>query len=181
MKTTKFSPVVVLEVGKSQFQREGTLTAHLRVEKTTNYTGGNINNSIDDKIFEEASFNVTPISSHTSKRDYFLTVPESMDTVEKVQEHLKNFPDLHIFVIVSNKPILTKEDEIVIESGYLTLEKKANSQVIKNEKGEIILRDGKPLFKRNCLSKVFREDEDITDTDPDNTFITQEIIDSPKA
>lgn len=176
--TTKidFSKVEVIKVYKAEYQKEGTLTAMLqqKATKISEYPSQNVHNSIDDKIFNEKDFDTKPQTfTNEETRTFFLNVPSHMDTVEKVQEHLKQFPMLHIWKMKANKPILSKEDEITIEQGKLTMEKKAEAQVIRDEKGKLILYMNKIQYKRYCISTQFKEDVDERDSDANNIYLTE--------
>lgn len=160
-KTSSFSPVVVEAVEKNRFS--GKLQARISsVETITSIYGiKNGASSLDSQIFSTKDFGEGETHINESKRVFFLSVPETMDTIEKVQEHLKKFPNLHLFRILSTKPILSNEDLAAIDNGKLSLDTKANSQVIRNYEGKIVPFEGKPQYKRICLSTEFREDEDL--------------------
>lgn len=159
-KTSSFSPVVVEVVEKNKF---GKLQARISsIETITSVYGiKNGASSLDSQIFPTIDFGEGETYKNESKRVFFLSVPESLDTIEKVQEHLNKFPNLHLFRILSNKPILSNEDLAAIDNGKLSLDTKANQQVIRNNEGKIVAFEGKPQYKRICLSTEFREDEDL--------------------
>lgn len=160
-KTSTFSPVVVETVEKNQFS--GKLQARISSIETIISVYGIKNgaSSLDSQIFSTKDFGEGETHKNESKRVFFLSVPDNMDTVEKVQEHLKKFPNLHLFRILSNKPILSNEDLASINNGKLTLDTKANNQVVRDNEGKIVPFEGKPQYKRICLSTEFREDEDL--------------------
>ena len=163
-KTSSFSPVTVETVERNKF---GKLQAKLSsIETITSVYGiKNGASSLDSQIFPAKAFGEGETYTNESKRVFFLTVPESLDTVEKVQEYLKKFPNLHLYKILSTKPILSNEDIAAINSGKLTLDTKANQQVIRNKEGKIVPFEGKPQYKRICLSTEFKEDEDLRNSE----------------
>lgn len=159
-KTSSFSPVVVEAVEKNRF---GKLQARISsIETITSVYGlKNGASSLDSQIFPAKAFGEGEKYTNENKRVFFLNVPESLDTIEKVQEHLKKFPNLHLFRILSTKPILSNEDIAAINNGKLSLDTKANQQIVRNNEGKIVPFEGKPQYKRICLSTEFREDEDL--------------------
>lgn len=163
-KTSTFSPVVVESVERNQFS--GKLQARISSVETIISVYGIKNgaSSLDSQIFSTKDFGEGETHKNESKRVFFLSVPETMDTIEKVQEHLKKFPNLHLFRILSNKPILSDEDLASIKNGKLTLDTKANNQVVRDNGGKIVPFGDKPQYKRICLSTEFREDEDLRDS-----------------
>src|SRR5574344_321347 len=134
-KTSIFSPVVVEAVEKNKFS--GKLQARISsIETITSVYGiKNGASSLDSKIFSTKDFGEGETYKNESKRTFFLSVPDNMDTIEKVQEHLKKFPNLHLFRVLSNKPILSNEDLAAIDNGKLTLDTKANNQVVRDNEG----------------------------------------------
>lgn len=160
-KTSTFSPVVVESVERNQFS--GKLQARISSIETIISVYGIKNgaSSLDSQIFSTKDFGEGETHKNESKRVFFLSVPETMDTIEKVQEHLKKFPNLHLFRILSNKPILSDEDLASIKNGKLTLDTKANNQVVRDNGGKIVPFEDKPQYKRICLSTEFKEDEDL--------------------
>ena len=163
-KTSSFSPVVVEAVEKNRF---GKLQARISsIETITSVYGlKNGASSLDSQIFPSKDFGEGETHRNESKRVFFLNVPESLDTIEKVQEHLKKFPNLHLFRILSTKPILSNEDLAAIDNGKLSLDTKANQQIVRNNEGKIVAFEGKPQYKRICLSTEFREDEDLRNSE----------------
>lgn len=171
-KTSSFSPVVVETVERNRF---GKLQARISsIETITSIYGiKNGASSLDSQIFPAKAFGEGEKYTNENKRVFFLNVPESLDTVEKVQEYLKKFPNLHLFRILSTKPILSNEDIAAINNGKLSLDTKANQQVIRNSEGKIVPFEGKPQYKRICLSTEFKEDEDLRNSE--NTYTSPEI------
>lgn len=163
-KKSSFSPVVVEKVEKNQF---GKLQAKLSsIETITSVYGLKSGvSSLDSQIFPANAFGTGETYTNENKRVFFLTVPESLDTVEKVQEYLKKYPNLHLYRILSTKPILSNEDIAAINNGKLSLNTKANQQVIRNSEGKIVPFAGKPQYKRICLSTEFKEDIDLRNSE----------------
>lgn len=163
-KTSSFSPVIVESVERNRFNK---LQAKLSsIETITSVYGLKTGvSSLDSQIFPANAFGTGETYTNESKRVFFLTVPESLDTVEKVQEYLKKFPNLHLYKILSTKPILSNEDIAAINSGKLSLDTKANQQIVRNAEGKIVPFKGKPQYKRICLSIEFREDEDLRNSE----------------
>lgn len=183
-KITEKSPIQVSRVYKSDFQKEKSLTAELRQEVTvtSKYPTSSMNNSLNANLFSNNDFGIDTqnfISKET--RVAFINVPESMETTEKVQEHLAKFPDLCLYRILSNKPILSDEDIRAIEKGFITMDTKANSQIIRypensENAGQIALDSmDKPQYRRICISSSQVEDKDERNSVPNDFYMSAEI------
>lgn len=178
------SPVQVTQVYKSEFQKPNSLTAELRQEVVTTsyYPKANMSNSLNDKLFTTKDFGIDD-QTYKSKeiRVAFLNVPESLDTPEKVQEHLKKFPELCLYRILSNKPILSEEDLRAIEQGFISIGTKAESQVVRYPDSSAtpgmlaLTKAGKVQYRRVAISTSFKDDEDQRNDNPEDTFLTEDL------
>jgi len=178
------SPIQVTQVYKSEFQKPNSLTAELRQEVVTTsyYPKANMSNSLNDKIFNTKDFGIDD-QTYKSKeiRVAFLNVPESLDTPEKVQAHLAKFPELCLYRILSNKPILSEEDLRAIEQGFISIGTKAEAQVVRYPDssatpGKLALtKAGKVQYRRVAISTSFKDDEDQRNTNPEDTYLTEEL------
>lgn len=177
--------VTVSRVYKSDFQKEGSLTAELRQEVVTvsKYPTSNMGNSLNDQIFSNDDFGLRT-NNYESKetRVAFINVPETVNTVEKVEEKLRDFPNLCLIKTLSNRPILSSEDKNAIEQGFISLNTKANGQIIRypeqsDRAGQIALTDtGKPQYRRISLSKEEKEDIDLRNDIPNDFYASPEIL-----
>lgn len=183
-KITTKSPIQVSRVYKSDFQKEKSLTAELRQEITvvSKYPTASMNNSLNTNLFSNDDFGIeTKNYSSKETRVAFINVPESMDTAEKVQEHLAKFPNLCLYRILSNKPILSAEDIRAIEKGFITKDTKANSQIIRypensENAGQIALDNmDRPQYRRICISSSQMEDRDERNSEPNDFYMSAEI------
>lgn len=178
------SPIQVTQVYKSEFQKPNSLTAELRQEVVTTsyYPKANMSNSLNDKIFTTKDFGIDD-QTYKSKeiRVAFLNVPESLDTPEKVQAHLAKFPELCLYRILSNKPILSEEDLRAIEQGFISIGTKAEAQVVRYPDssatpGKLALtKAGKVQYRRVAISTSFKDDEDLRNDNPEDTFLTEDL------
>ena len=173
-KKSTFSPVIVETVERNRF---GKLQAKISsIETITSVYGlKNGASSLDSQIFPAKAFGEGEKYTNENKRVFFLNVPESFDTIEKVQEHLKKYPNLHLYRILSTKPILSNEDIAAINNGKLSLDTKANQQIVRNNEGKIVAFEGKPQYKRIGVSTEFREDEDLRNSE--DVYTSTEIWD----
>lgn len=178
------SPIQVSQVYKSEFQKPNSLTAELRQEVVTTsyYPKANMSNSLNDKLFASEDFGVKDeVYESKEIRVAFLNVPESLDTPEKVQAHLAKFPELCLYRILSNKPILSEEDLRAIEQGFISVASKAKSQVVRypdtsETPGMLALtKAGKVQYRRVSISTSFRNDDDQRNDIPEDTFLTEEL------
>lgn len=178
------SPIQVSQVYKSEFQKPNSLTAELRQEVVTTsyYPKANMSNSLNDKLFASEDFGVKDEAYESKEiRVAFLNVPESLDTPEKVQAYLAKFPELCLYRILSNKPILSEEDLRAIEQGFISVASKAKSQVVRypdtsETPGMLALtKAGKVQYRRVSISTSFRNDDDQRNDILEDTFLTEEL------
>ena len=178
------SPVQVTQVYKSEFQKPNSLTAELRQEVVTTsyYPKANMSNSLNDKLFSTEDFGVKEETYESKEiRVAFLNVPESLDTPEKVQAHLAKFPELCLYRILSNKPILSEEDLRAIEQGFISVDTKAKSQVVRypdnsETPGMLALtKVGKVQYRRVAISTSFKDDDDQRNDIPEDIFLTEDL------
>lgn len=178
------SPIQVSQVYKSEFQKPNSLTAELRQEVVTTsyYPKANMSNSLNDKLFAAEDFGVKDEAYESKEiRVAFLNVPESLDTPEKVQAHLAKFPELCLYRILSNKPILSEEDLRAVEQGFISVASKAKSQVVRypdtsETPGMLALtKAGKVQYRRVAISTSFKDDDDQRNDIPEDTFLTEDL------
>ncbi len=184
-KTTKRGPIIVSRVYKSDFQKEKSLTAELRQEIITisKYPATQMGNSLNVNLFSNEDFGIeTKDYESKETRVVFSNVLESMDTPEKVQQYInEKFPNLCLYKILSNKPILSEEDLMAIKNGFITKDTKANSQIIRypegNENaGQIALTaEEKVQYRRIGTSLTAKADEDYRNNDPKDMYMSAEI------
>ena len=174
-----FSPILVSKVYKSTFQKANSLTAELRQEVVVKsyYPKTKMANSLNSQLFSDSEFGIEEeVYTSTETRVCFVNVPESMDTPEKVQEHLKKYPEACLYRTLSDKPILSKEDISAIEQGFTSMDKKALGQIVRIPSGELALtKSGKVQYRRISLSDIHKEDVDLRTDNVSSTYIPSEI------
>lgn len=181
------SAITVDKISASENQKAGTLTAQLRQVITTNasYPSKRVGNEKQDSLFGTAEFGFTTQDfSSVENRVAFMHVPVGT-TAEVVLAKLAQAPQSCLYKELSNKPIITEDQNYSITVGQNTLESFANTQVVRypdspavaeNLRGKIILdNNGKVQYRRVFYSSTPKEDVDGRTADVADAFISGEI------
>lgn len=192
VKSVVKKPLTVSRVYKSDWQKEGSLTAEIKQVQTTTtkYPSKRIDNNMQDNIFGNDDFGYeTKDFENDRTLVAWIDVPEN-STIESVVEKLKSFPKASIYRVISNHPILHSGQASQInrlisegksEEAIKLKDDIANRQVIiygadtedGHKAGELILDSyGKPQFKADYFSKTEREDIDDKNNNPESFYIT---------
>lgn len=165
-------PVLVNRVYKSKYQKNGSLTAELtqKVTTLTYYPTSQINNGLGDNLFADTEFDLGSQEPYekVEVRYAWIDIPDTSG-VEDLQERLKKCPNACIQKITSSTPILDENQEENIAKGILDKDRVADKQVVKygdnhKQKGEYILKNGFPIYKRNnFFTNIVEDESNITD------------------
>lgn len=181
VKQTTKGALVVSRVWKSDYQKEGTLTAELKQTVTTisKYPGKSVSNDLQSNIFGMEEFGFETKDFTQSRTDVaWIDVPAN-STVESVTQKLSEFPTACIYRVMANKPIIHSGQQARLESetsenANNLYNQIANRQVLrysdKDEQnaGKLILDNlGKPQYKATFFSNVAKEDADYRTLDQD--------------
>ena len=179
------STLVVARVYPHAFNNK-KMTAELKQTVTTKsfYPSTQISNNLSGNIFTTADFGFTDTEhTNSSIRVSWIDVPLG-STVESVTAKLAEYPQATLYTLMGNRPFITDAQDYSIKSPEidLTLDHIANQQVIRGRKDnseelEIKLdsRTGKIQYRMVGFSAVAKEDIDVRDSDPTNTYSTPEI------
>ena len=114
------SNVTLDSVKASTYQKKGTLTAQLRqvIETTTIYPSATVESDLADNLFSTDEFHNIETKDYFNKetRVTWMQVPDNV-TPNMMMQVLAQHPDCCIYKILSNKPILTIQQQNVIEAG----------------------------------------------------------------
>lgn len=182
-KTAEVAGIVISRVFKGEYDAEGIMTAELKqtVTTTSYYPTKQVEgNSIQDNIFTSTDFGLKEqefVSGDT--RVAWISVPEG-STEESVAERLKEFPKANIYRILSSKPILTEQDEAVIEMEEFEVSRDsiAEKQAVRyssnhEDAGQLIPDSrGKIQYRRTAFSKEGKEDLDIRTIPMSDTYLS---------
>lgn len=177
------SPIQLVELGVSKFQKKGTLTAQIKqmIVVKSFYPSIQPNKSENDSLFSDSEFDIeTQPFTSTENRTAFIPVPDNL-TAEDVIKRLAEHPDAVIWRRISNHPILADEDKRAISNGISTKDVFANKQITRfgkgNEKeGQIITDENdKPQYRRLYFSFTPKDDEDLRTPDPHDFYESPEI------
>lgn len=183
-KEVSVSELVVNRVYKSDFQKEGTLTAELKqVVKTTSfYPTKSVANSLNENVFAMEDFGFKEKDyDNNETRVAWIDVPEG-STIESVKEKLTKFPDACLYRILSNRPSIADTEQYAIENPDLevTIDTFANRQVVRlpesdENAGNLALYNGKPQYRRIAFSKSKKADVDLRTSDPADFYASAEV------
>lgn len=175
----------VSRVYKSDFQKEGTLTAEIKqkIVTITSYPGKSVENSIQENIFDANEFGFEDKNyENVETRVAWIDVPTN-STIESVSAKLATFPDATLFRILSNRPIIADTEQYAIDSAdmQVTLDDFANRQVVRYpagspDEGELALdANGKVQYRRVAFSAKAATDQDMRTLDPADMYLSLEI------
>lgn len=184
-KTKDYQPITVTRVFKSEYDNINTETAELKQEViiTTYYPKTKIKNSLQDNIFTESDFKTEETSYERIEiRQAWLTVPKGTSVTEmefKLLDHKK----ARIYKILSNYPIVTKEEEDMLtqESPLITRDILAERQVVRHGDSsdtphELILdKYGKLQYRRLCFSLKPLPDKDLRNNTANDMYKTDRL------
>lgn len=186
------SEIGVDEIFKSDFQKEGTMSAQLRQSVTIDayYPTKKTTNSLHDNLFttEEFGFSEQKYTS-VENRVCWMDVPTGT-TIEQVISRIKSNPKSCLYKILSNKPILTDNQEYAVAQGQRTYDEFASTQVVRYPKdttigegedardvsGQIVLdTNGKVQYRRVFFSVNGKDDIDLRTKNIEEQYISEEI------
>ncbi len=185
-KEVSISAITVNKVYKSDFQKEGTLTAELKqtVETTSFYPTKSIANSLNGNIFEISDFGFEEQSFPSKEtRIAWIDVPAD-STKESVQAKLDQVPGAVLYRMLSNRPIIADTEQYAINNTDLpnvTLDMFADRQAVRISKdaevdpGKLVLNNGKIQYRRTAFSRVPREDDDSRTKDPSDFYVSSAL------
>lgn len=175
--------LAVSRVYKSDYQKEGTLTAELRQTVTTKsyYPSKSVANNMQDNIFGQADFGFEEQEYvNNEKRVAWIDVPEGM-SAEQVTAKLASFPEATLYRVLSNHPILTDSQVYAINAGLTSKDAFAESQIVRfpegNENaGKLALdSNGKPQYRAVFFSNAAKDDQDMRTEAADDAYVSEAI------
>jgi hypothetical protein len=177
--------ILVSRVYKSDYQKEGTLTAELKqvVETKSFYPTKSISNSLSDNIFSMAEFGFREQEyDNKETRVAWIDVPMGT-TVEQVTQKIASLPNATLYRVLSNRPKIADTEEYAINSVELdvTLDTFADRQVVRYpignaEAGKIATDiNGKVQYRRIAFSTKGIQDVDTRTEDPADYYASATI------
>jgi hypothetical protein len=185
----KKGQILVSRLYKSDYQKEGTMTAELKQEIITKsfYPSKQVATNLQQNIFgaEEFGFKDQEFESKET-RVAWLDVPANY-TEEQVKQRIAQaeINGACLYKILSNRPIISESQQYAINNNQRTLAEYANTQIVRypegtirdgiNVGGQIALHNEKPQYRRNFFWASPKEDQDMRTTDPADYFISAEL------
>lgn len=184
-KTVTVNPIAVSRVYKSDFQKEGTLTAELKqtIKTVSLYPTKSVSNSLSANIFDMKDFGFEEKPYELIEtRVAWIDVPVG-STVESVMDKLKSVPNATLYRIMSNRPILADSDKYAIDNPNLqvTIDDYANKQAVRYgenhpDAGKLVLdANGKIQYRRIAFSLSKVDDIDSRTSDPADFYASPEL------
>lgn len=180
------SSLSVARVYNSDYQKEGTQTAELRqaIKTKAFYPSMSVESNLQDNIFDAAQdFGATEKEyENTENRVAWIDVPAGT-TAEQVTAKLASHEGACLYKIMSNKPILTTQQQYAIDSPELNVDMNtfANSQVVRYpeghpQAGQIVTdNNGKVQYRAVFFSKTAKADLDNRTPETDDFYASPEI------
>lgn len=174
----------VTRVYKSDWQKEGTLTAEIKqtVKTSSFYPSKSVSNDMQDTIFGTKDFGFKEQSFENEEiRVGWINVPASA-TIESVTEQLKGFPNAVLYKVLSNKPILTSDQKYAVAENITTIDVIGARQVVRYpdghpEAGSLVLDpNGKIQYRQVFFKTAAIEDIDSRTSDPADFQASEEIV-----
>jgi hypothetical protein len=172
-KVISFSPIELDDLMISENQKEGTITAQLRQKVTTVsfYPAKKVTSDKQGGLFNVKDFGFEE-QTYTSVENRVAWVPvPAAATKEQVIAAIGGKPDSVIYRILSNEPILTKDQQYGIGTGLRTLDFYANQQAVRfpenaetiadGTAGKLTLDNNKVQYRRTFYWEENMEDVDL--------------------
>lgn len=184
-KNVEKSKIQVSRIFKSEYQKEGTMTAELKqaITTTSSYPSKVVSNSLQNNIFSTSDFGFEEQDYvNTENRVAWIDVPLDA-TVEMVQEKLDSFKEATLYRILSNKPILADTEKYAVDNPEInvTLDTFANRQVVRygtghEKEGKITVdQNGKVQYRRIAFDKNGKTDVDERTSETNDFYASEQI------
>lgn len=177
------SALEVSRVYKTDYQKEGTLTAEIKQTVTTKsfYPSKSVRSNFQDNPFsnEEFGFSEQEFVS-VEKRVAWIDVPQN-STEESVKEILKKFPEASLYKVLANRPILTDNQTYAINANLTTEDAIGEKQLVKypdnhEKKGEIVMDSlNKPQYRAIFFKTTAHADLDQRTSEPSDFYATPSV------
>ena len=133
------SAITLDKLYKSDYQKEGTLTAQIRqvVTRKSYYPSKKTSSSMQANIFDNKDFGFEEQEfESTETRVAWIPVPANITEAEvKAKLEAAHKAGATIYRVLANKPILDENQKYAISQGLSTMDTFANSQVVRYPKG----------------------------------------------
>ena len=178
------SGLEVTRVYKSDWQKEGTLTAEIKqtVKTSSFYPSKSVSNDMQDNVFGTKDFGFKDqIFENEETRIAWIDVPANA-TQESVVAQLNQFPNATLYRVLSNKPILTSDQKYAVEAKITTIEVIGARQVVRYpeshpQSGSLVLDlNGKPQYRQVFFKATATEDIDSRTAEPNDFYASNEIL-----
>lgn len=186
VRTEQKKTVVSLDkIYAAQFQKDGTLTAQVRQDITTDkfYPGKQTSTEMQGNIFGTNDFGFTEQKfSNTEHRVAWIPVPANATELQvkaKLEAAAQNGACL--YKVLSNHPIIDKSQQYAIGQGLTTKDILANSQVVRypegaEKAGQLTLdSNGKVQYRRVFFWATTMDDQDARTSDASDVYHSAEI------
>lgn len=185
-KTSSVSPITLDKpLYKSDYQKEGTITAQVRqvVTSTSSYPTKQISSNLQGSLFGITDFGFEKKDfTNSESRIAWIDVPvNATDELIKAKLDQANTNGARLYRILSNHPILTNHQQYSIQSGQRDMDYYANRQVVRYpenhpQAGQIVLdNNGKVQYRAIFFWESHMDDQDNRTVDPNDMFMSKEI------
>lgn len=182
-KSVTKSGLEVTRVYKSDWQKEGTLTAEIKqtVKTVSAYPSKSVSNNMQDNVFgaEEFGFETTSFENNET-RVAWIDVPLD-STVESVIAKLEKFPAATLYKVLSNKPILNDSQIYAIAQDLTSKDIIGDRQAVRypanhEDAGSLVLdNNGKIQYRVVCFKTHAIQDIDARTAEPSDVYMTSTV------
>lgn len=184
-KTSSVSPITLDKIYKSDYQKEGTLTAQLRqkVVNTASYPTKQVSSNLQANLFATDDFGFEKKDfTNEEVRVAWIDVPENAtEDLVKAKLAQANANGAKLYRMLSNHPILTNHQQYAIQSGQRNMDYYADRQVVRYSEGhpqagQIVLdSNGKVQYRAVFFWETDMDDQDNRTADPSDVYVSKEI------
>lgn len=132
-------PITLDKISKSQWQKEGTLTAQIRqvITRKSSYPSKKVSSSMQANVFATGDFGFGEQDFlATETRVAFIPVPANISEADvKAKLDAAHANGATIYRVLANEPILDENQKYALDKGLTTKDAFANAQVVRYPKG----------------------------------------------
>lgn len=158
-----FGEITVVSVKPHAFKKN-LAQAELRQEVVSDYQSAQVSNNMQDAFAPIAEYKL-PADSYTETRVCWADVPKDY-TVADAEAKLATMPNAVLYRVLASEPIITSNDEQYMASLSESAKedflknKEQKQQVVDRDSGEVILRNGRPFYRKIFFSATNKSDID---------------------
>lgn len=188
-------PITVDSVGVNnpEFQKEGFESAQLRqvIKSISYYPAKKVTSNMHDNLFSNDELGIKEQEFESEENRVTWMDVAIGTTVEQVTKRIADVKTATLYKILSNKPIITDNQENAIARGFRTMDDFANTQAVRYPEGVtksiggvntdvsgtlVLDNNDKIQYRRVFLSKVDKADIDLRNDNIADMYLSPELM-----